>query len=95
MMGSVFVAQWAAERSKRNIVIYLMALSGVAALFLIIASLDMLQGWSDPFENADTSDVNGRRGGLAVLVIRFWPFALGGYSIIILWNAVRGFVSWR
>ena len=52
------------------------------AWVLLVASVYILAtGWEDPFVNADKAELavqsgQSRRGGVILLVIRFWPYVL-------------------
>jgi len=53
-----------------------------ASLYCVAAGLHLLSGWEDPISGADPEAVGnaasrGRgRGGIIILLIRFWPYAL-------------------
>ena len=67
----------------------LLLLLGVAAsVWCILAGVDLMDGWADPLATADPGDLgcaagsHGGRGGVILLLIRFWPYclmALGGW----------------
>jgi hypothetical protein len=56
----------------------------VASGYCIAAGLFLLSGWQDPLGVASSLEVahaatsHGGRGGVAILVIRFWPYVLIG-----------------
>lgn len=61
------------------------ALFFVCALTCTFIGIYMAIDWVDPFQGADTSraaTLHGGRGGLFIMMIRWWPYmliALGGY----------------
>ena len=69
------------------------ALCLVPPLVCLVAGIDLLAGWSDPFLDADPevmgkAAARGRgpgRGGLIIIAIRFWPYVLIG---------IGGFIGW-
>jgi len=56
----------------------------VASLYCVAAALFLWGGWQDPFASANISTeqvagaTHGRRGGIVILAIRYWPYVLGG-----------------
>jgi hypothetical protein len=54
----------------------------VASLYCLAAGIFLLSGWDDPFAAADPAKLgkasmqHGRRGGIIVSVIRYWPYVL-------------------
>jgi hypothetical protein len=53
----------------------------VASVYIFAAGVFLATGWEDPFVNADKAELavqsgQSRRGGVILLVIRFWPYVL-------------------
>ena len=62
------------------------------SVYLLLAGLFLAADWPDPLAGADPSQIAHaaarRRGGLILLVIRFWPYFLMGVGGIFALNAV-------
>jgi hypothetical protein len=70
----------------------------VASVYCIIAGVVLLSNWHDPFSGGLPVDSTGavvrggRRGGLILLAIRYWPYVLiatGGYVAYHMWRDLR------
>ena len=63
--------------------------------YLIICGLYLLSGWVDPFASADPSQLgraaakSGGKGGIVILIIKFWPYILIG------WGSYALFQTWK
>lgn len=73
-----------------------MVVGALASVFCVLAGLDMLQtGWADPLAGADSQaiargSVQARgKGGIFLLLIRFWPYVLVGLFGLALVNQAR------
>lgn len=76
------------QRSKR-LSKTLVGITFLGALLCIGIGLYMAIGWTDPFAGVDTtraSASHGGRGGIIVLLIRFWPYALIAYGLYAAYN---------
>ena len=64
----------------------------ICSIYCIAAGLSMVVGWEDPLSQANPetlasfSSKGGGKGGLYILIIRFWPYFLIGAG---------GWVGWQ
>ena len=93
MIFPVFLIEYFEKRRWIVGVQVVFAVIIASALYVGAAGISMIGDWQDPLGGTNTADVSthGRRGGLVILAIRFWPFVLMGLSAFVLWNAVQGF----
>lgn len=70
------------NRSMARSSTVIMVLAAVGSLYCLAAGFFMLGSWQDPFATATSAElsrasVQGRgRGGVILLAIRYWPWAL-------------------
>ena len=78
----------------------LMLVAAVASAYCIAAGIFLSADWQDPFATATTDELtrgavsSGGRGGIIILVIRYWPLALiafGSYFGLHQVQALRAF----
>ena len=89
IIGTFFVASlfllhirnYFSDRSDK-ITRFILSLELITYLYLLFAGIYLLFGWVDPFSGVDLSEnsravAQGRgRGGLVILIIKFWPYVL-------------------
>lgn len=90
MIFATFLTQWLEKHKQRKLAIAIYWIMLAASVYCVAAGVHLATGWNDPFASVDPRDVasatHGRRGGLVVMAIRFWPYVLiglGGCSIAI------------
>lgn len=85
---SIFPIAWLEKRNYNVLVKTFLTIGLIASIYSILAGLNLLVGWEDPFVNVDPETIGKAsaqsrgRGGLVILAIRFWPYVLigaGGY----------------
>jgi hypothetical protein len=99
MFAAVLPVEWLEKGGHGSIVRAMLTISLISGTYCLAAGVHLLGGWQDPFaaatsqELAGASASSGRRGGLIILMIRFWPYVLiglGGYAMyntaLGLWN---------
>lgn len=88
MFVGVFVFLFFEKRGATTLAKSSMALVCVASVYCFLAGLFLAVGWEDPLAKVSATEVghaaaaHGRRSGIVVLAIRFWPYVLiglGGY----------------
>ncbi len=68
------------------------ALVFVCALACIFFGIDLLTGWVDPFQGADTNKAaatHGGKGGVVIFAIKYWPYVLIGLGGYFAYNSFR------
>ena len=68
----------------------------ISTLVLLFIGIDLLVGWTDPISGADLSSSSKMhvRGGIVILIIKYWPYCLVGWCLYSLYYFVKnGF--WR
>jgi hypothetical protein len=90
MILGIFPVQWLEQHNFGKIAQALVVLVLIAGVFCVLAGVHLAVGWEDPLAHADPEAIgrasghHGRRAGLFVLAIRFWPYVLiglGGYMV--------------
>ena len=81
MFLPVFLLEPLEKRGLHNVAFYICLVMFFASIYCLYAGIHLLVGWEDPFASADPAELGRaaaktRRGGLVVLVIRFWPYVL-------------------
>lgn len=65
-------------------------ISILASLYNLLAGIYLLSGWEDPLASASSEEIgkasarSGGKGGIVILLIKYWPYALiawGGYTL--------------
>ena len=65
-------------------------ISILTSLYNLLAGIYLLSGWEDPFAKASSEEIvnasarSGGKGGIIILIIKYWPYALiawGGYTL--------------
>jgi hypothetical protein len=83
-------AMWLEEHEFKGISFFLFGVGLISGLYCIFAGLYLAGTWEDPISNVDPEMIgkmSGRargRGGIIILVVRFWPYVLiasGGYFV--------------
>ena len=75
------------ERSKKISNVF-MFIAFVCAVACICFGVDLLSGWSDPFQGVDTSKAvssHRGRGGWVIFIIKYWPYVLIGLGCYVAW----------
>jgi hypothetical protein len=98
MLGAILIGEPLRNRKLLKLDTYLMAVALLAGLYLLACGIDLAIGWQDPFANVSAADVaevhHGRRGGLLILLVRVWPYALITLGLYFTYNIGLG-LRWR
>ena len=68
----------------------------ISTVVLLLIGIDLLVGWTDPISGADLSSSSKMhvRGGIVILIIKYWPYCLIGWCLYSLYYFVKnGFWS--
>jgi len=77
---------WLDNRGHRKLGLYALFIIVVAGVYCFAAGVDLAFGWVDPFSNAAQEELGKAsaksrgRGGIVILIIKYWPYALMGLS---------------
>lgn len=96
--GTVFPLTFLDRRGHRDTAANLALVAALSAAYCLLAGASMIESWQNPFAASSSATMSsaagshGGRGGIVILVIMFWPYAL------ILFGAYFGhahFTIWR
>lgn len=99
MFLAIFLSEYFENRALPTIAAYAMTLCSLCALYCLVAAVALAIGWESPLSNAAPEQIvqdaatHGGRGGLFILVIRFWPFVLGAISGYVGFYSTQ--IAWR
>ena len=90
--ASVFLMNFLQEKPKLlKIFQFVVIASILASLYNLIAGIYLLTGWEDPLAEASGKELGeasakGRgRGGIVILIIKYWPYVLIGWALYALY----------
>ncbi|MBT6047727.1 MAG: hypothetical protein HOG49_13040 [Candidatus Scalindua sp.] len=97
---SNILAQFLGKRTMHRASNVLFVFSLIAGIYCLAAGIFLAAEWQDPFANANISSstyVRGRgRGGLVILVIKYWPYVLIGLGGFIIYHIPFVYrISWK
>tara|TARA_B100001057_G_scaffold426813_1_gene451192 strand:- start:977 stop:1330 length:354 start_codon:yes stop_codon:yes gene_type:complete len=88
----VFLMNFLQDRPKLFKLFQLMVISSIlVSLYNLIAGIYLLSGWEDPLVNATNEQIGQvsakarGKGGLVIVIVKYWPYALIGYSLYALY----------
>jgi hypothetical protein len=94
MFAAAFPIEWLEKKGHDSIVRALLITSLISGTYCLAAGAHLLGGWQDPFAAAAPQELasasSGRRGGLIILMIRFWPYVLIGLGGYAMYNTALG-----
>ena len=62
-------------------------ISIISGLYILGAGIFLLTGWEDPFINASAKEIGqassraGGKGGIVILIIKYWPYAMIAWAL--------------
>ena len=88
----VFLMNFLQSKPRLLKLFQLVVISSIlVSLYNLIAGIHLLIGWEDPLINASGKELGeasarGRgRGGVFIVIIKFWPYVLIGYALYALY----------
>jgi hypothetical protein len=90
--ATVFLMNFLQDKSKLiKIFQFVVIVSILASLYNLIAGIYLLTGWEDPLAEAsgkelgEASAKSRGRGGIIILIIKYWPYVLIGWALYALY----------
>ena len=90
MLGSIPIAEFSEKKGWKLILKFLGWVILISGLYCFLAGVSMVGDWVDPTANATSEQISEaaayRKGGIALLAIKFWPYILiilGSLSLFI------------